>query len=86
MVDVTKKAVVEGGGADAPAAVRRGSPVAFFQQVVREAKKVTWPTWSETRWTTVMVFIMVGVSMVFFAAVDFVFQYGECLLIGCPAQ
>ena len=33
-----------------------------------------------------MVFIMVGLTMVFFAIVDFVLQYGECLLIGCVKQ
>ncbi len=86
MVDVTKKAVIEAADAEAPVAVRRTSPFEFFQQVRREAKKVTWPSWKETWLTTMMVFIMVGVSMVFFAVVDFALQYGECLLIGCVRQ
>ena len=68
-------------GADAPPA-RRTTPVEFFQQVRREARKVTWPSWKETWLTTMMVFIMVGVTMAFFAVVDFLLQYGEFFLIG----
>ena len=44
--------------------------------------KVTWPSWKETWLTTMMVFIMVGLTMVFFFVVDFVLNYGEMLLIG----
>ncbi len=51
-------------------------------RVRREARKVTWPSWKETWLTTMMVFIMVGLTMVFFAVVDFVLQYGEFFLIG----
>jgi len=68
--------------ARAPALRRRVSPVQFFQEVRREMSKVTWPSWKETWLTTVMVFIMVGLTMVFFALVDFVLNYGELLLIG----
>ena len=50
----------------AAAPARRGGPLQFFQEVRREASKVTWPTWKETYLTTIMVFIMVGVTMVFF--------------------
>jgi preprotein translocase subunit SecE len=63
-------------------AVRRVGPVEFFRQVNRERKKVTWPTLKETWLTTIMVFIMVGLTMVFFAVVDAVLNYGEMLLIG----
>jgi preprotein translocase subunit SecE len=80
MADVTKKTDVEDG--EAPVARRRVSPLQFYQEVRREMSKVTWPTWKETWLTTVMVFIMVGLTMVFFAAVDFVLNYGELLLIG----
>ncbi len=48
----------------------------------REASKVTWPSWKETWLTSVMVFIMVGITMMFFFGVDFVLAYGERLLIG----
>ena len=53
------------------APVRRTGPIQFFQEVRREASKVTWPTWKETYLTTIMVFIMVVISMVFFAVVDY---------------
>ena len=81
MADVIKK-TADTGDADASVPTRRVGPVEFFQQVRREAKKVTWPSWKETWLTTVMVFIMVGLTMVFFFAVDFVLRYGEYLLIG----
>jgi preprotein translocase subunit SecE len=81
MANEIKKAD-EADGADAPVATRRTTPIEFFQQVRREARKVTWPSWKETWLTTMMVFIMVGLTMVFFAVVDFVLQYGEYFLIG----
>jgi len=57
---------------DVPATTggRRTGPVQFFQEVRREVSKVTWPTWKETWLTTVMVFIMVALTMVFFFLVD----------------
>jgi len=81
MADVTKKTVTE---TDAEALVprRRTSPMQFFQEVRREMSKVTWPSWKETWLTTMMVFIMVGLTMVFFAVVDFILNYGEMILIG----
>ena len=50
---------------------RRSGPLQFFQEVRRETSKVTWPSWRETYLTTIMVLIMVVVSMVFFAVVDY---------------
>jgi preprotein translocase subunit SecE len=85
MAELTKNAMTEAADSEPPPA-RRVGPVEFYKQVVREAKKVTWPSWKETWLTTMMVFIMVGVTMVFFAIVDFLLQYGECLLIGCVKQ
>jgi len=81
MADVTKKTDVDADG-EVPVARRRVSPMQFFQEVRREMSKVTWPSWKETWLTTMMVFIMVGLTMVFFAVVDFVLNYGEMLLIG----
>jgi preprotein translocase subunit SecE len=81
MADVTKKPEVD-GDAEASAPRRRVSPMQFLQEVRREMSKVTWPTWKETWLTTMMVFIMVGLTMVFFFVVDLVLQYGEYLLIG----
>ena len=80
MSDAAKKSGDDTGG-DLPAP-RRVGPIQFFQQVRREMTKVTWPSWKETWLTTVMVFIMVGLTMLFFAVVDLVFNYGEMLLIG----
>ena len=55
----------------------------FFREVRREGiDKVTWPTFKETYLTTMMVFIMVGLTMVFFFVVDYVLAYGERFLIG----
>ena len=79
MADLVKKADDAGDGAPV---TRRAGPLEFFQQVRREAKKVTWPSWKETWLTTMMVFIMVGLTMVFFFVVDFLLAYGERFLIG----
>lgn len=81
MVDVTKKTVVE-ADAEAPVVRRRTSPLQFLLEVRRELSKVTWPSWKETWLTTVMVFIMVALTMVFFFFVDSILAYGERLLIG----
>jgi preprotein translocase subunit SecE len=80
MVDVTKK-VIE-ADAEAPVVRRRVNLLQFLSEVRRETSKVTWPSWKETWLTTVMVFIMVGLTMVFFFGVDTVLNYGEKLLVG----
>ena len=69
---------------DVPATTtgRRTGPIQFFQEVKREVSKVTWPTWKETWLTTVMVFIMVALTMVFFFLVDQALGYGLRLLLG----
>ena len=81
MADVTKKTGIE-ADESAPVVRRRTSPMQFFQEVRREMSKVTWPSWKETWLTTVMVFIMVALTMVFFFFVDSILAYGERLLIG----
>jgi preprotein translocase subunit SecE len=65
-----------------PTPVRRVNPVTFFAEVRREASKVTWPSWKETYLTTIMVFIMVVLSMTFFAVVDYALGIGLNLLLG----
>ncbi len=83
MADQKKKKAAESATKDVPApAVKRTGPIQFFQEVRREISKVTWPTFRETWLTTVMVFIMVGMTMVFFFAVDWALAMGERLLIG----
>lgn len=66
MADEASRELTPGGGPG-----RRTGPVQFFQEVRRETSKVTWPTWRETYLTTIMVLIMVVVTMVFFAVVDY---------------
>jgi len=82
MAEATKKAT-ETAGKELPApTLRRGTPLQFFGEVRREVSKVTWPSWKETWLTSTMVFIMVGLTMVFFFGVDALLAYGERLLIG----
>jgi preprotein translocase subunit SecE len=59
-----------------PAPKRRVSPALFFRQVREEARKITWPSRKETWITSVMVFIMLGITTAFFFVVDFVVSYG----------
>jgi len=64
------------------APARRTGPFQFIAEVRREASKVTWPSWKETYLTTILVFIMVAISMVFFAVVDYLLGFGLNLLLG----
>jgi preprotein translocase subunit SecE len=81
LAQATKK-TADSAGKDLPAPVRSGGLMQFYRDVVRETSKVTWPSWKETWLTTVMVFIMVALMMVFFFLVDLLFQLGERWLIG----
>ncbi len=81
MNDATKK-TADSAGKDLPAPVRHGGPIQFFMEVRKETSKVTWPTWRETWLTTMMVFIMVGITMTFFFFVDWFLALGERWLIG----
>jgi len=65
-----------------PTPVRRVNPLTFFAEVRREASKVTWPSWRETYLTTIMVFIMVLISMTFFAVVDYMLGVALNLILG----
>lgn len=47
------------------------SPAKYLAQVQQEGRKVVWPSWKETRQTTILVMIMVVIMGVFFFAVDF---------------
>jgi preprotein translocase subunit SecE len=86
MADTTKNTMGgTSGGKELPAPAPRANRglIQFFREVRREGiDKVTWPTVRETYLTTVMVFIMVGLTMVFFFAVDWLLALGERLLIG----
>ena len=52
------------------------NPGQFVREVRQEVDKVTWPTRKETGVTTVMVFIMVFLLMIFFFFVDQILAWG----------
>ena len=61
------------------------SPLQFIQQVRNEVGKVTWPTRRETMITTIMVFIMVAVSSVFFFVADQIIRLLITFILGIQA-
>ena len=60
----------------------RTSPFKFLQEVRTETQKVTWPTRRETAVTTVMVFIMVAITAVFFLISDQIIRYLVTFVLG----
>jgi len=50
--------------------------VQFSREVRAEARKITWPTRRETWITSVMVFLMVLITAIFFFAVDLGLSFG----------
>ena len=58
------------------------NPMEFVQQVRREVAKVTWPLRRETMVTTMMVFIFVTISAVFFLLVDQILSVGVKAILG----
>jgi len=61
------------------------SPFKFLQEVRSETAKVTWPTRRETTITTIMVFIMVAVSSIFFFVADQIIRVLITYLLGIQA-
>jgi preprotein translocase subunit SecE len=61
---------------------KRVGPGEFIAQVRDEARKVTWPSRKETTITTVMVFIMVVVTSLFFTVVDQAMRFIVGLILG----
>lgn len=47
------------------------SPATYLAQVQQEGRKVVWPSWKETRQTTILVMLCVVLFGLFFFAVDF---------------
>jgi preprotein translocase subunit SecE len=88
MADETKTGGGSGGKAVEPARPRVGfltwitRAPAFFAEVRQEGSKVTWPTIAETRMTTIAVFIMILMAIVFFFVVDWVISMAVKLLLG----
>ncbi|MGZ8362509.1 MAG: preprotein translocase subunit SecE [Caulobacteraceae bacterium] len=68
---VTASAGAVAARAETHAPKPRTSPVKFFREVRAEARKISWPSRRETWITSVMVFIMVAVTTVFFWVLDF---------------
>ncbi|MDB5620843.1 preprotein translocase subunit SecE [Tardiphaga sp.] len=58
------------------------SPFKFLQEVRTETNKVTWPSRRETMITTIMVFVMVALSSIFFFAADMIIRYLVTFLLG----
>jgi preprotein translocase subunit SecE len=61
------------------------SPFKFLQEVRSETAKITWPTRRETMITTIMVFIMVAVSSIFFFVADQIIRILITYLLGIQA-
>jgi len=60
----------------------RTSPAKFIQEVRQETAKVTWPSWKETRMTTLMVFVMVVVVSVFLSLADWIIGNAMKAILG----
>ncbi len=60
----------------AEAPKKRVSPLQFFEQVRAEGRKITWTSRKETWITSVMVFIMVVMTSIFFFVVDWILRTG----------
>ncbi len=60
----------------------RTSPAKFIQEVQQETRKVTWPSWKETRMTTLMVFVMVVLVSVFLSVADWIIGNAMRLVLG----
>ncbi len=58
------------------------SPFKFLQEVRSETAKVTWPSRRETVITTIMVFVMVAVSSIFFLLADQLIRIVITFLLG----
>ncbi len=58
------------------------NPGQFIREVRQEVSKVTWPTRKETVVTTIMVFIMVILTAIFFFLVDQVLSLGVQFVLG----
>lgn len=59
-----------------PVRQRRTSPAQFVREVRAEGSRVVWPNRKETGITTVMVFALSAIIMIFLFLVDQVLRYG----------
>jgi preprotein translocase subunit SecE len=70
---------------DLPPKAPRVSIAQYVRNVKQELAKVSWPSKKETKITTLMVFIMVIISAMFFFIVDQLLSYGIRLILGLGA-
>ena len=61
------------------------NPGKFLQEVRTETNKVSWPSRREVVITTIMVFVMVAVSSVFFFAADQIIRILVTFILGIQA-
>ena len=75
MAETTKKTTNAGDGKDLPAPARqRVGPIQFYNETIREMKKVTWPTKDDLVKTTIAVIIISLFFGVYLFGVDFIFS------------
>ena len=58
------------------------SPFKFLQEVRTETAKVTWPSRRETMVTTIMVFLMVALTSIFFFFADQIIRLFSTFVLG----
>ena len=58
------------------------SPFKFLQEVRAEVQKVTWPTRKETTVTTIMVYVMVLLTSLFFLLADQLMRVAVSFILG----
>ena len=63
-------------------AMAKVSPFKFLQEVRAEVQKVTWPTRKETTVTTIMVFVMVLLTSLFFLLADQLMRVAVSFILG----
>lgn len=63
----------------------RTNPFEFMQEVRQEANKVSWPTRKEVGITSLMVFIMLIVSSIFFFIADSIIRWAVQFLLSLGA-
>jgi len=61
------------------------NPITFLKQVRSETAKVTWPSRRETMISTVMVFVMVFLTALFFFTADHLMGFLVGLVLGAGA-
>ncbi len=77
-----KKTKTDTNAVSTPKSKKGFNLIRFFKEVKLEAKKVTWPTRSETMTSTIAVFIMVFIAAIFLYVADQVLAWGVQQIMG----